>query len=48
MEILCPRCQGEGVVPSPDAYDEGFLDEPCDLCGGEGWLEVEERDEDTR
>jgi DnaJ-class molecular chaperone len=40
LPTVCPSCKGEGVVPSPGLQgDEIFLDEVCERCGGEGWLE---------
>lgn len=37
--ITCPACQGEGVKPDP--LSDGFLDEACEVCESEGWIEVE-------
>ena len=28
----CDRCEGSGLLL-------GYLDDPCDECGGEGWLD---------
>jgi len=42
IPTVCPCCKGVGVVPAPDLTDEPFLDEVCDRCGGEGWIEDEE------
>jgi DnaJ-class molecular chaperone len=38
---LCPRCKGSGEATL-------FSDFPCPVCGGVGFLDVdEEEDEDT-
>ncbi len=37
--VDCPRCEGDGVVPDPDA-DDFTLDIECPACLGEGWLDV--------
>lgn len=43
VTIRCPVCSGEGVVPSPEA--DGLVDEICETCDGEGWLDVEVEDD---
>ena len=44
--IICPRCKGEGVVPTGDTYAEGFLNAECPACDGEGWWDDEQEDDE--
>lgn len=44
VTVICPFCEGEGVVPSPDA-DDFTLNEVCAACGGEGYMDAETGDE---
>lgn len=46
VPATCPRCKGAGTLPPPDA-DDFALEEPCDLCEGETWIEVEIESEPT-
>ena len=44
--VTCTACDGEGTVTEYDTAGDGFLDKECPECGGEGWIDEEERDDD--
>ena len=48
LTIECPQCEGEGIVWFLDwLYYDGAHDEHeeiCDMCGGEGTIEVNAED----
>ena len=33
---ICPKCNGDGLIPIVDGYAEDFTD--CEFCSGAGWL----------
>lgn len=39
--VVCPACDGLGVVPRTDAVQTVVVDD-CDVCQGRAWLTMNE------
>ena len=40
--LTCKVCDGEGIVADYNTDPDGFLNQVCPKCGGEGWIDEEE------